>query len=423
MNEPRPRPRVAVVIQRYGEEVGGGAELHARWLAEHLLELADVEVITTCALDDTTWADHYPPGVAQLNGVTVHRFPVDQPRDWQHTARLTRHIVLGRPTLDEQLAWMRAQGPLSTPLLNHIRRRHAAVDAFIFVTYLYATTYFGLPAVRDKALLVPTAHDEPYLYLPLMRPLFHWPRAIAYNTDAERALVNRVTGNGGGPLEAVVGIGINEPADVDGDRFRRRYGVTGEFVLYIGRIAAAKNVPELFDHFLRYRAESGRPLQLVVGGRGHTPIPDHPAVIPLGFISEQDKFDAIAAAQTVVMPSKYESLSMIVLESWLGGKPVLVNGNCDVLRRQVGRSHGGLYYTSYAEFAAALDRLGDSAELRAQLGRQGAAFARRHYAWETIMAHYRALLDALRATPRPAGGPPGTAGGPLYPEMPPNAPE
>ena len=55
--------KIAVVAQRYGADINGGAELHARYVAEHLARHAEVEVLTTCAQDYVTWANEFPAGV------------------------------------------------------------------------------------------------------------------------------------------------------------------------------------------------------------------------------------------------------------------------------------------------------------------------------------------------------------------------
>ena len=384
--------RVAIVVQRYGEEVSGGAELHARWLAERLLPLAEIHVLTTCAVDYVTWANEYPAKTTLVNGVTVHRFHVDQPRDWAAAQKQTQALLLQDHSLFDEIAWVKAQGPYSTALLTAVRQSYANFDAFIFFTYLYATTYFGLPLVSDKAILVPTAHDEPFLYLPVFRPLFHLPRAIVYNTQTEKRLVNRVTGNNGRAQDIIAGVGVNLPEQVSAERFRQKYQIDGPFLLYVGRIAHGKNVPELLEDFQRFRQNQKDPLKLVLIGKANFDLPTHPDIVPLGFLSEQDKFDALQAASVVVMPSLYESLSMIVLEAWLMGRPVLVNGRCAVLRNQCRRSNGGLYYTSYDEFSAALQQLLSNPHLRQQLGRQGQRFAQTEYHWDTIIHRYKTLL-------------------------------
>jgi glycosyltransferase involved in cell wall biosynthesis len=389
--------KVAMVVQRYGEEVGGGAEQHARWLAERLQALAQVTVFTTCAVDYQTWANSYPAGTSSLNGVTIHRFPVDRARDWARFQQLSGAVARPSAPLSRQLAWMAEQGPFSTPLFAQIEDAYPHYDAFIFVTYLYAHTYYGLPLVSDKAVLVPTAHDEPYLYLPLMRPLFHLPRVIVYNTATEKRMVNRITRNGYRQNDAVAGVGINVPETASASRFRAKFGIEGNFLLYVGRIDAAKNVPALLDDYLRYQATRPESPPLVLIGKPHFPLPDDAKIIWLGFVSEQDKFDAMRAATVFLMPSLYESLSMVTLEAWLMARPVLVNGQCEVLKQQCRDSDGGLYYSSYDEFAALLDLLLARPDLRTAIGEQGRSFAVRQYSWDAILAQYREILARFTA--------------------------
>jgi glycosyltransferase involved in cell wall biosynthesis len=389
------KPRIAIVVQRYGEEVNGGAEVAARWLAERLTSLAEVHVITTCALDFTTWADHYPPGESQLQGVRLHRFPVDKPRDWLAAQRRTGELLHSQHSILDELAWAQEQGPLSTPLLQFIEASESRFDLFIFVTYIYATTLFGLPLVSRKAILLPAAHDEPYLYLSVFRPLFHLPRILVHFTEAEKMLVQRVTQTTVPQL--VAGVGIDPPPEASGERFRQKYGVTEPFIIYAGRINEAKNVPELLDFFLRFRQQTQRPLKLVLLGKADIPLPDDEAIIPLGFVSEQDKFDAIQAADLMIAPSLYESLSIVILESWLVETAVLVNGRCEVLKQQCRASQGGLYYHGYDEFQLTLSRLLDNPSLRRQLGRQGRQFVHKNYRWDVILAKYQAIFDIVCA--------------------------
>lgn len=391
--------RVALVVQRYGEEVNGGAELLARWLAERLTAMAEMHVITTCAIDYQTWENVYPPGESDLNGVRVHRFTVDAPRA-SDFAQQTVALFEKGSTLFDELRWMKDQGPYSTGLLDYIRQSYHIYDLYIFVTYLYPPSFFGLPLVSDKAILVPAAHDEPYLRLPSMRALFHLPQAIIYSTEPEKLLVNEVFHNEYVP-QIIAGIGINVPTDVSAERFRRKYGIDGPFVLYAGRVDSAKNVPELLDYFIRFRDETGHDVRLVLIGRSNLELPPRPDIIPLGFVSEEDKFDAIRAADLLVMPSLYESLSMVIMEAWLMKVPTLVNANCEVLKFQSRRSNGGLYYYTYDEFATAMKMLLDDADLRANLGRQGRAFVASTYSWDVVMAKYRALLETLTARPDP----------------------
>jgi len=397
------KQRIAFVVQRYGREVNGGAEAAARELAERLAEDADVHVLTTCAVDYTTWANKYPAGVSHLNGVQVQRFPVDEARNWSRSQKETGRLLQSRRSIEQEMAWIRRNGPFSAALLQFVRGAQHEFDLFVFFTYLYATTFFALPLVADKAILVPAAHEEPFLYLEAYRVLFHMPRHIVYLTRAEQALVQRVMGNEQIPA-TVAGVGVETQAEVEPKRFRRKHGIEGDFLLYSGRISESKNVPELVELFRRYRSAYGAPLKLVLTGSPHISLPDDEDVVRLGFVPEQDKVDAMAAATVFVMPSLYESLSIVTLEAWAVGTPVLANGRCDVLRQQCRRSNGGLYYVSSNEFDAALSRFLSSGELRAQLGRQGQAFVRRHYQWPLILSTYHEIFATVtgEGTVRPS---------------------
>ncbi len=391
--------RITIVVQRYGLEVNGGAEQHARWLAERLAATADVTVMTTCALDYLTWADHYEPGESVINGVRVCRFPVDQPRDWARSQRRTRLVTAHAHTLFDEMVWVHEQGPYSSPLFTALRRAHraGAVDTYIFYTFHYATTYFGLPLVSERAFLVPTAHDDAFIRLPLFRSLFHLPRGIFYLTAPERDLVQRVTRNEYVP-NVVTGVGVEVPSDLSAARFRQKFGINGPFLLYVGRIDESKNVPELLEFFTRYRADCPDPaLQLVLIGKANMALPPHTDIIHLGFLPDEDKYDAIAAAELVVLPSLYESLSMITLEAWATGKAVLVNEQCEVVKHLSKQSNGGLYYHTYDEFAATLRLLLESAALRERMGAQGRRFVAANYHPDVVLKHYTDLLASAGA--------------------------
>jgi len=228
--------------------------------------------------------------------------------------------------------------------------------------------------------------------LSMFRPFFQLPRVIIYNTETERRLVTRLSGNGHVP-SIVAGVGVNVPAAVDVAGWRARSGIDAPFILYVGRIAASKNVPELLEQFIAQRTAGGPPMKLVLAGRATIPLPDHPDILPLGFISEADKFAAISAAAAVVVPSRYESLSLLTLEAWHMGTPVLVNGQCDVLLDLCRQSNGGLYYTSTQEFGLALNRLLSEPSLARRLGKQGGDFARATYSWRAVLEKYERVLN------------------------------
>jgi len=392
--------KLAVVVQRYGTDVNGGAELHARYLAERLSRHHDVQVLTTCARNYITWRNELPAGEERVNGIAVRRFPVSRPRDPLDFGFRSTWVFDHAHSVVDELRWLKSEGPHSPALIRHIARVKDEVDFFVFVSFRYFHAFHGARAAPQKAVLVPTAERDPTVGLGIYGPLFRGVRAIAYNTPEEKALIDGAARRQGPGV--VVGIGSAIPERSDAARFRRKHGVHGRFAIYVGRIDPNKGCVELFDYFSRYATAYPRGLDLLLVGSAQMPVPAHPRVRHLGFLPDADKFDALAAADLLIMPSPFESLSMVVLEAWALGKPVLVNGQCDVLRGQCLRSHGGLFYDTAEEFAEALYVLDGSGPAGAVLGRQGRDYFRRHYTWPVIEQKYRDLFDRLARDPAPA---------------------
>ena len=402
--------RLALVVQRYGLDIAGGAEYHCRLVAEHLARHASVAVLTTCASDYVTWANDYPEGEEVLNGVPVRRFAVERPRDIERFSALTARVLgevareepgrfdpeaVARASEEEARAWLDEQGPFCPRLVEHLRRRRGDFDFFLFFSYRYWTTWHGLNAVADQAVLVPTAEDDGVYRLPLFPPLFRRPRALVYNSVEERQMIHRASGNQA-VLGEVVGVGSELPARQDPAGFRARHRLEGPFLLYVGRVDRNKGCPQLFDFFRRYRRETGSPLRLVLIGRSVSEVPPDEGILPLGFQPDQEKWDALAASSVFVLPSPLESLSMATLEAWWAERPVLVNAKCAVLRGQCKRANGGLYYATYDEFREALALLEGDESLRRSLGESGRRYFEANYAWPVVEGKYLDLLGRLR---------------------------
>jgi glycosyltransferase involved in cell wall biosynthesis len=385
--------RLAVVVQRYGAEINGGAELHARYIAEHLARHHEVEVLTTCARDYVTWANEMPSGVEALNGITVRRFPVVHERDPIAFGRRSAHVYGSTHSIADELAWLDAEGPTSPALVDYIARHRSEYGFFLFFSYRYHHAYHGARAADGRALLVPTAERDAAIGLGIFPPVFRGVGALMFNSPEERAMIEHVAGE---ELPGVVvGVGSDVPEHPEPDRFRQEFGIGDPFAVYVGRIDANKGCVELFDFFQRYARSMAGNLHLVLIGKTILPIPDHPRIHHLGFLTDQQKFDAMSAAELLMMPSYYESLSMVTLEAWALGKPVLTNAKCDVLKGQSIRSHAGLYYDGYGEFAEALHAIASSASLRHGLGANGRAYFQAHYAWPVIEKKYLGVLDRL----------------------------
>jgi glycosyltransferase involved in cell wall biosynthesis len=383
--------KAALVVQRYGVEVNGGAEVLARRVAELIAPEIDLTVLTTCALDYLTWEDYYAAGESDVNGVRVVRFPVPEPRTLRAFEKISSRAYAKPYDVELGRRWARIQGPHSPELLRHLETHGHDYDAVAFVTYLYATTVEGLPLVRDRAVLLPAMHDEPPLVLHVFDEVFAAPRLLLFSTPEEMELAQTrfgVTER----RSRIVGGGVDDHPSADGTRFRSGYGVTRPYAVYVGRLDVSKGVPDLVASHGIYRARQRDGLDLVLLGGGTLPLPDEPWLHQLGFVSEEAKHDALAGAEVVVCPSPYESLSLVQIEAWTHGRPTLANAVSPVLVGQSRRSRGGLWYRDAAEYAVMLDLLARDHGLADDIGRQGEEHARASFSWDAVRA---AWLDAL----------------------------
>jgi glycosyltransferase involved in cell wall biosynthesis len=460
--------RIAFIVQRYGAEVLGGSEYLCRVIAERLASRHQVDVITTCARDYITWKNDYPEGPDRIRGVTVRRFANVRTRDLASFNRYSDWIYSNQHSRDDEMEWLKQQGPWCPGLIDYLQRQHHQYDVLVFFTYLYAPTVLGLRIDPSKSILVPTAHDEPASRLGIFKEVFAAPAGVAYNTEAERRFVHE-TFSLRAIDEEVIGVGVEPPPDetaerdtsqptdagglgpaadergfersaeereltridegagpgsgssetddaglapganVDsptyrsheasrGARFRRRHRLHGPFALYGGRIDPGKGCEELIEYFSSFVAE-GHEASLVLMGVKMMPLPEEPYIRFAGQLSEQERFDALAAATVVVVPSPYESLSILALEAFSVETPVLVNARSDVLVEHCRKSNAGLYYADRDEFVECLRLLMTDETLRRALGRNGREYVQRNYRWDVVIAKYERLFAKLRGAP------------------------
>ena len=421
--------KIAFVVQRYGAEILGGSEYHCRLIAEHLSDRHQVEVLTTCAQDYITWKNVYPEGTDRIRGVTVRRFANAETRDLGAFNEYSDWIFGNPHTAEDEEKWLRQQGPWCPALVDYLEQHHGNYDALIFFTYLYAPTVLGLRVAPKRSILVPTAHDEPAIQLDLYKEVFSAPAAIAYNTAVERSFLRErfaITAN----REEVVGCGVDLPPYLDPERsaptrddgaegdvdegnngagslhpslvrgavFRRRHRLFGPFVLYGGRIDPGKGCEELIEYFSSY-AELQGDATLALMGVKLMPIPEEPFIRFAGMLSESERLEALEAASVVIVPSPYESLSLLALEAFAVGTPVLANARSDVLTDHCQRSQAGLYYADRDEFVECLRLLMNDDPLRAALGRNGRQYVKQHYSWHVIGGKYDRLVETVGSRP------------------------
>ena len=374
----------------------GGSESLARAVAERLSVHYRVTVLTTCARDYVTWRNELAPGAEVVAGVEVRRFPVEEERDLEDFDRFS-DTLYGRPhAREDELDWLRRQGPYVPALVRELEASRGQFHAVMFFTYLYYPTFWGLKAAAERSVLVPTTHDEPPLRFEIYREMFALPRAFAFLTAPEEALVRSRFPLDGRPA-TVAGIGVETPPSPDVAGFRARHAVPGRYVLYAGRIDAGKGCAEMLDFYERYRAQDPRAPELLLIGNLAMPLPDVKGVRYLGYLSEADKAAALAGAEVVLCPSPYESLSIALLEGFALGVPALVNARSAVLQDHCRRANGGLYYEGAGEFGEAFGLILYDRELRRAMGDNGRRYVRENYRWDVVLARYRELIEAAAA--------------------------
>jgi len=413
------KKKIVFIVQRYGLEVNGGAEYHCRVIAERLKGIYNVEVLTSCAKDYLSWENEYAAGVSHVNGIPVRRFAVKAPRDWKKFNSLSRYLnkrklhqkllralgllpayekLLPEDTIEKkEQEWIDTQGPYIPGLIEHIAQNHPAYDALIFFTYLYFPTVRGLEVAPEKSILIPTAHDEPPIYLSIFKTLFKLPAAILYNTASEKRFVNKLFKNGD-IYSDIVGFGVETAPAITPQNMGNIIKDGDEYLIYIGRVDPAKGCKILFDYFLAYKKETGSAIKLVVVGEVFMEVPKDEAIITTGFIDEDLKTSLLLKAKALVMPSFYESLSLVTLESMAYGIPVVANKDCEVLKEHIENSHAGFLFNDYKSFEIALNTINSLQFDAHALSINAKKYVAENYMWDVTLDKYQKAI--ARVSPR-----------------------
>ena len=386
--------KICFVVQRYGLEVNGGAELHCMQLAEHMLPHCEkVDVLTTKAIDYITWKNEYTADEEDINGVHVRRFPVTKERNQKVFDEINTRFMQGRLKSTEEQEWIDKQGPLVPALVEYLKEHQYDYDCIIFFAYLYYPSVMGIRVVDNKVIMLPLAHDEPFLKMHIFDPIFRRPDAFFFNTEEERNLIIAKYDNADIKYN-FGGVGVDLPEVVDADRFKKKYNLD-DYIVYVGRIDEGKNCPQLFDYFREYKKRNGGDLKLVLMGKPVIPVPEADDIVSLGFVTDEDKFDGIKGARALVLPSRFESLSMVVLEAMSLRTPVIVNGECPVLRAHCIKSDAAFYYDNYYEFEGELKYLYSHDDVVEQMKENGVKYVETNYTWDKIIEKLINLIHEI----------------------------
>lgn len=398
----------AFILPRFGEGIAGGAETLAGSLAARLAARGDrIEVFTTCAKDNRTWANEFPAGSSTEFGIPVTRFPVDQ-RNLDLWVRLQIQLNDGIPlSIDEQLDWMQ-HSVNASGLYSHLREVSRKFDAYFFAPYLFGTTFWGSLVCPQKSILIPCLHDEQNAYVDVMFSMFRQIRGAVFNASAERDLARRLYGPIAG---GVVGMGFipHEPSYAESlaPYFRENF----PYILYLGRKETGKNAQVLIDHFIAFKEQYPEwdAARLVIAGGGSFSdlLRPHAAqrsdIVDLTHVSENEKHRLLRHAAFLCQPSTNESFSIVLMEAWLLGCPVVVNAGCAVTKEHVVASGGGLFFGSCADFIAVAAELLQDRSLALEMGRAGEQYVRQEYDWEAVLSRFDTTVEAILSESPRAG--------------------
>lgn len=398
-----------MVVQRYAEGINGGAEWHARSLVEVLRQHHDVTVLTSCARDAATWSMDLPEGEDEVGGVRVLRFAhplrnaegrAQVPR--RHKLRFVLRRLLDRlgpprvphPVGDDELdghLYLRRQGPCCAGLVDALRQ--GDWDAVVFFTALYHPTAEGLPVWGRRSVLVPTLHDEKGMSVPWFHRVFAGAGVTLWNTEAERRLARRLYGADAADGRVVgAAVQVQPPTEAAIAGARRRHALPSRYLVYVGRIEKGKGCADLLA---AWQSVAGQvpDAALVFVGNGGMAVAPSAQVRCTGFVDGAERDALVAGAAALVMPSRHESLSLVLLEALALGVPVLANGACEPLADHVAASGAGESYRGPRGLRAGLLRaLARSPEARAGLGVAGQRYVATRYAPAIV---HGAWLDAV----------------------------
>jgi len=398
--------KIVFVCPWYGPDIPGGAEAEARRTVENLRQRGEaVEVWTTCLKDfEGDWAfNYYPAGDDQVNGVPVKRFPVG-PRNGELFATLNRQVLSGaRLSREEEKLFF--EHMIQSPALIHQIQHQGHNCLFFFIPYLFSTTFFGARIHPDRSFIIPCLHDEGYARLTGLGEAFHRVRGLIFHTRVEMALGQELFSLAKNQSH-LFGEGIDTDLDYDPERFRSKYQLKDPFVLYAGRRDGGKNTPLLMQYFAWFKQRHPSDLKLVLIGNLPVRIPPGCTdILDYGFVPKQDKYDAYGAAALFCQPSVLESFSIVIMESWLCGRPILVNAHCPVTVEHCRESQGGLYFGNYPEFEEALLELLHNRTLARTLAQNGKAYVLSRFHWDQISRKYRDLIQQAREALAGTSGP------------------
>lgn len=388
--------RIGFVTPWFGEGIPGGAEMELRGLTTHLHEAGvDLEILTTCVKDfNSDWnVDYYKIGIDSVYNIPVRRFRVRKRNVLAFDA--VNYKLMNNQSITTEEEDIYCQEMVNSPdLYEYMETYKDEYSLFVFIPYMFGTTYYGCQIAPEKSVLIPCLHDESYAYMRCFNNVFSQIAGMIFHARSEAELAKQIYDHANVDY-IVLGEGVYTDIQADSTRFIKKYNIHSPYIIYAGRKDKGKRVDVLLKYFAEYKKRNSGDLKLILigGGEIEIPVSAKKDIIDLGFVELQDKYDACAGAELLCQPSQFESFSLVIMESWLCGRPVLVNAKCDVTKSFAIDTNGGLYFQDYFEFEGAVNYLIHHPEQAKQMGQNGRRYVLDHFSWDVIVKNY---MDFLR---------------------------
>ena len=392
--------KLGFVIPWYSDTVKGGAETELRGIVKHLSASGvELEILTTCVKEfSSDWSvNFYKEGPADEGGIKVLRFPARK-RDTEAFDAVNLKFIKGIPvSAEEEQIFMREM--VNSPKLYEYMNEHQdEYSLFVHIPYMFGTAYNGIKVCPGKSVLIPCLHEEAYAHMSLWNDVFSKLSGMIYLSTPEMKLANELYDLKKVKQE-VLGAGVDSDFDPDPSRFREKFKINDPFILYAGRKDTGKNVDLLIRYFCEFkkRNPSFDSLKLILIGGGSIDIPkDYSTqIIDLGFVDREDKYDACAASLCMCQPSTHESFSIVIMESWLCRRPVLVHENCDVTCAFARESNSGLYFKDFYDFEGAVKYYLQNPDTADAMGNTGRQYVLERFTWDVITRKFTDFLKEV----------------------------
>lgn len=392
---------IAFVIPWYGDNIRGGAENECNNLAHCLHDAGiPVEVLTTCVkqASDDRGVNTMRAGKFLESGIVVRRFEVrKRDADRFHAANYKLYNNF-QVTIEDEKDYF--EEDINSPSMYSFIENHADdYRFFVFMPYLYGITYNGMKACPDNCIMIPCLHDESYAYMKLVKECIQKTKGLIFLSRPESELAHKLF-DLSGIKTAVLGAYVDSGWEnqCNPAQFREKYMINDDFILCAGRKDAGKKVDVLVQYFIEYKKKyPDSSLKLVLIGGGQIDIDEEYSeqIVDLGFVSAEDKHNAMAAALFLCNPSFFESFSIVIMESWLAKRPVLVSEQCAVTKNFCLETNGGLFFDSCAVFLGCINYFLNHKEIADQMGINGYNYVMDNFVKNQITAKYINFFDSF----------------------------